>query len=105
MHTMSLHKKTHRMLLLLGYVYLIACPASYEVTKTHFDYNALGCKIERIEQRSRKKKSCRGLPSFVTELSARDFFKAIAASSTVYPGYEHPHSNRLALLSCVKFLL
>ena len=94
---MSLHKKTHRMLLVLSFVYLTTCPGAHAVAKGHFDYSALSRRIDKIEQRIHKK-SFLSLPRSVTLISDHDLFAAIGHSSVAYPSCARPLHFPLSLL-------
>jgi hypothetical protein len=101
---MSYHKKTHRMLLVLGFIYLTMCPHSYEVNSGFFDYSAVGNRIESNDQRTQRE--CHlNIPHAAVCYHAHNLFDTLESSCRINPSYEARQNINLTPLSCVKLQL
>jgi hypothetical protein len=101
---MSYHKKTHRMLLVIGFIYLTMCPHSYEVNSGFFDYSAVGNRITSIEQRTQRE--CHlNIPHAAVCYPAHNLFNTLESTCRFNPSYETLQNISLTPLSCVKLQL
>ena len=101
---MSSHKKNHRMLLAIGFIYLTICPHSYEINKGLFDYSAVGNRIESIEQRTHREGPL-NIPHAAAYTPAHNLFKNSESTCRFNPLYGTPQNISLTQLSCVKLQL
>ena len=101
---MSYHKKTHRMLLVIGFIYLTMCPHSYKINNGFFDYSAVGKRIESIDQRTHRE--CHlNIPLAAVYSPAHNLFDPLESTCRFNPLYEARQNINLIQLSCVKLQL
>ncbi len=83
--------KIHRLLLVMGFVYLTMCPHSGEVTDGLFDYSAIGSRIQSLD--SRQQRECdHSAPAVMTVWAPGGSTVAPETAGLFIPVSENPHT-------------
>ena len=101
---MSLYKKYHRMLLVLGFVYLTMCPNADVIGNYFNDHTMLGNRIGSFDQRGHREYH-QNIPHAAAQIPAQNLFETIGSSSRLYFDSLSPQDIHLTPLSCVKLQL
>lgn len=101
---MRLHSKHPGFFLVLGLAYLTMCPHSAEVTAGLFEYTAIGCKIQSLEQKTYRDSHSK-TPHTMAEIACGGNTDAVDSAYMLCRAYENHPRTKNNPLAGIKLLL